>query len=658
MTRFGSKPIRAALITIGVLAALFAVLAIGIANYDWNRARGYVERQVTDRTGRSFEILGNLSVRPSLTPRVRFERVTLGNAAWGSREAMIQADAIELRISLWPLLFGRLVLPEITATRPDVLLERGPNGETNWQLAPVEKKGRPPKIGRLTVTEGVFRYRNPHAKTDLRFRLDTIAQKRGEPMMTVRADGTFSGEQSAIEGEAGSLLSLERSAPYPVDLKGHIGRTYFDLRGAVVEPIRFQGANLDIKLKGPDLSKLRDIIDIPMPETPPYDLQGQLEHKGKQWRIGQFNGRVGESDLTGHLTVDLAGRYPFLRANLRSRYLDINDLGGLIGATPGTRPGETASPEQRREAERMRRRGRLLPDRPYSPLRMRSVNFDVEFRGERIKSKLLPLDNLDMHAVLKDGMLNLMPLNFGIAGGNVVATALVDARHDPLNVKANATVRALQLNRMFPNAKLPDLGQGRFGGQAKVSTSGNSLATMAAKLDGDVGIAIAGGTISKLLLELAEIDVGEAATFFLGKDKQVPIRCGVADFRVVQGDMRVENLVFDTADSNFKGEGNIRLGPETLDLTIHARPKNRSILSARAPLKIQGHFTAPNVAVKGSRIAERGAAAFALGAAAGPLAALIPLIETGPGKNADCHALIAGMGEETAKGQGAGGGKR
>lgn len=651
MARLAMRTGWTLLIGIGVL---FAVLIVGLAFFDWNQARGYVEQRVSERTGRSFAIQGGLDVDLSLAPRIRMEKVVLGNAPWGSRDVMAQADIFEFRVSLWPLLFGRLILPEIVAVRPDVLLERGPLGEPNWELAPAEKEpGRPPSIGRLAIHEGEVRYRNPQADTDLRFRLDTTAAPKGGPALAIRGEGKFGGDRSAIEGSIGSLLSLRPGGdPYPINLKGHVGGTYFDADGIVAEPIRFEGVDLRLELKGPDLAEIKGIVGIPAPATPPYDLAGQLKREGPTWSIGQLSGRVGDSDLVGNLAIDLAGRSPFIRANLRSRYLDIDDLAGLIKAPPQTGPGETASPKQRREAARMRQRGQLLPDRPYDPAALRAIEFDVELRGERVKSPRLPLDDLHMHAVLRDGQLTFEPLNFGVAGGNIVSTLWFDARDNVLDMKADVTLRTLQLAKLFPRARLPDLGEGRFGGRAQLTASGNSLATLASRLDGDVGIAIAGGQISNLLLELAGIDVAEAAKFFLGDDKQVPIRCGVADFEVQDGEMRVEALVLDTADTKFQGEGAIRLGPETFDLTIHARPKDPSILSARAPLQIGGRFTDPELNVKGGRIAAKGAAALALGAVVGPLAALVPLIETGPGENADCRALIAQAGAETAKGAG------
>ncbi len=56
---------------------------------------------------------------------------------------------------------------------------------------------------------------------------------------------------------------------------------------------------------------------------------------------------MGDSDLRGTLTYRTGGKRPFMRADLHSTLLDLADLGPVIGAPPGTRPGKTANPQQR-----------------------------------------------------------------------------------------------------------------------------------------------------------------------------------------------------------------------------------------------------------------------------------------------------------------------
>src|SRR5690606_40251468 len=120
--------------------------------------------------------------------------------------------------------------------------------------------------------------------------------------------------------------------------------------------------------------------------------------------------------------------------------------------------------------------------------------------------------------------------------------------------------------------------------------SGNSIAGMLGSAEGEVAVGIGRGQVGNLVLELAGIDIFEALRFLLTGDQVVPIRCAFADYAVEDGVMQARALAFDTTDTIIVGEGSIDLGEETLDLELRPRPKDRSILTLRSPLVVDGTF--------------------------------------------------------------------
>jgi hypothetical protein len=99
-------------------------------------------------------------------------------------------------------------------------------------------------------------------------------------------------------------------------------------------------------------------------------------------------------------------------------------------------------------------------------------------------------------------------------------------------------------------------------------------------------------------------------------------------------------FVFDTTDTAILGDGTIDLDKQTINFTLRPRPKDVSLLSVRAPLHLTGSLLKPDVQPDIGAMVARGGAALLFGALALP-AAIIPLIETGPGKDSDCRALIS-----------------
>ena len=178
--------------------------------------------------------------------------------------------------------------------------------------------------------------------------------------------------------------------------------------------------DLQFALSGQDLADLYPLLGIAIPPSPPYALNGRLKRDHDTWRYERFSGKVGDSDLGGNLQFDVGGARPRLTATLESRRLDFDDLAGFVGARQ--RPAVAKPPTRSR---RPRRRGwlpaRVLPDTPYNLGKLRAMDADVRWKAHRINAPSLPLDDMDAHLLLDDGLLRLDPLNFGVAGGDIAA---------------------------------------------------------------------------------------------------------------------------------------------------------------------------------------------------------------------------------------------
>src|SRR5690606_31558927 len=284
---------------------------------------------------------------------------------------------------------------------------------------------------------------------------------------------------------------------------------------------------------------------------------------------------------------------PMFKAELVSRRLDFDDLAGFLGGVPDSEAGEL-DPELVQRAERQRAQGKVLPVTPYDLAKLRAMDADVRLHAQRINAPDLPIDDMDAHLVLENGLARLEPLNFGVAGGDIRADIRMDARTDAITTRLRANVRQIELAQLFPDVELTRDAAGRLAGSANLAGSGNSIAAMLASADGDVALGMGRGEVSNLLLELAGIDIYESLKFLLGKDRKVQVRCAFADFGVEDGLMQARALAVDTSDTIIVGEGQVDLGEETLDLELRPRPKDRSILALRSPLYVGGTFADPS----------------------------------------------------------------
>jgi uncharacterized protein involved in outer membrane biogenesis len=257
-----------------------------------------------------------------------------------------------------------------------------------------------------------------------------------------------------------------------------------------------------------------------------------------------------------------------------------------------------------------------------------------------MRPKQLPIDALVTRAVLNDSVLRLDPLSFTFAGGRISGPITVDARAKPPRGDLQLDIQGLHLGRLFPELESTSQSLGTLYGRTKLAGRGDSIADLVASSNGQLVLAIDGGRFSLLLVELLGIDIAEALQLLGTRNRQVTLRCAVADLAIKDGIATPQTFVIDTADTVVAVSGTIDFRQERLDLVFNAEPKDMSIFALRSPIHLEGPFKRPKVRPEAGPIVARVAGA-ALLAAINPVLALLPFIETGPGKDSDCGQLIA-----------------
>jgi uncharacterized protein involved in outer membrane biogenesis len=194
--------------------------------------------------------------------------------------------------------------------------------------------------------------------------------------------------------------------------------------------------------------------------------------------------------------------------------------------------------------------------------------------------------------------------------------------------------------KLFPSLTKVVKGEGLVGAQIRLRGEGDNVAALVGSSSGTAAAAIADGRISNLLDAVVSLNGGRAIPAFLTKDHDIPIRCGGAAFDITNGQAKSTLMVLDTEQTRIDGQGTVDLKNEKFDITFSPKPKHPGILSLRTPLRVYGSFRHPDYALDKKMLALRAGGALAL-AAVSPIAMLLPLLETGPGKDTDCAAVLA-----------------
>lgn len=632
---------RRVLIVLGVL--LLVVPALLVAGAALILQSESTERWVEARIGKALEReveVEGIDLQLGWPPAINVEHLRIGNPDWAKTEHLIDATNLHARIELLPLFSRRIVIPYFSARTATAGLEQD-DGRATWRVGGGGEGESPFLVRRVNVEEGRILYRDAADNTALDITLKGSLGEGGE--LDIAASGTFKGERAKGTARVPSLQPTPET-PIQIEAKAAVGRTKVTAEGNFAANL--ESIDMRLHVAGPTLRALEKLTAMKLPETPPFTVSGQLRHTGAEWIFDPFRGKVGDSDLRGSLTLRTGGKRPALKADLQSKLLDFDDLGPLVGAPPN--PEEKATPEQKAKAAEQRAKEKVLPREPLGVDRWDAMDADVKLEAQRIvRPKQLPIDALATHIVLKDAVLRLEPLSFGVAGGRVKATIVLNGQKNPVEGSVDLDAQGIKLSRVFPEKKGLEPSLGTLYGRGKLNGRGASIGELLGTSNGQISLAVDGGLVNLLLVELLGLDVAESATLLgAGKAQKVELRCAVADFSLKEGVATPETFVIDTTDTAVKVTGAVHLGEERLDLVTYPEPKDMSLFSLRSPVQLKGAFKDPQVRPKAGPIVARGAAAAAL-AIANPLLALLPFIETGPGEDSDCGALLS---EVRAKG--------
>ena len=625
---------KIAAIVVGGFVVLIVASVTALVIYTGSSAfRGEVEKRAGVALGREFKI-GDLQINWSWAPRIQLRDVLIGGAAEGA-PPLLKAAAIDLRIRLLPLLRGDVVLPHLQLEQPKLALHVDEKGVPNWsfsknpaaataaEVATPDERAEAPVIGELVIKDGQFKYDDDAKDLQLEGSIST-ATGEAEKTENIKLDakGKLQGKAMKVEFVGGSILALRDSdAPYPLDLSASYGGTEVTVKGTATDPFKLEAADIDLTLKGPDLSEIFPLLGVPAPPTPPYNLKGNLVREGETWHFTKMQGRIGDSDVAGEVKIDYGPEKPVLTANLVSDNLDFDDLAPLVGAPPDT--DETASAEQKKVAAQLEQKDELFPDVPLNVNLLDVMDMEVTLDAKKVNAEnYLPVEALSGTVTVRGGKATVKPLKMAVAGGSLEGAMSLDSNQKPSVAAADIKLRNLELKAFFKGSQFFETTEGKLGADIDISGQGESLAKMMGSSNGKTFFTMTGGALSGLLIEAAGLDIAEALVLYIGDDARVPIRCAAGPINLTKGVAKFDRIIMDTTNSvlYIRGESNLR--KELLVMDIFADAKDFSILDMDAPVHLEGKIRAPEISIgKGVPI---------------------PIIEPGDAEDVNCEQLLGG----------------
>ncbi len=616
--------------------------------FQWNWLRGPLARAISARLHRPVTITGNLEVHPwSWSPTATLNGLVIGNAKWGGKTPLATIPRFTVQVKILPLLRGKVILPLVEADNPDVDLERDLKGEENWDFNPGHhnaKAATVPTIHHLVIRDGKVAYDDPLRKLRFAGTMSSNETVRGvgQGGFVLKGNGTFNGDPFTAYVSGGALINIDPNHPYRFRVGLNAEKTRLRVEGSIARPFNLARVSGRVTIEGDDLANLYRVTGIVLPDTPPYELTAGFARDGKVYAFRKIQGRVGESDLEGSLSVDDTSGRPFLRGDLASRNLRLADLVAVVGGVPKHGVKGQLSASEQVEAARLRAEHRLLPDATLAADRIGGMDAKVDYTAARVQAGRIPIRDLRLDVTLDHSLLTVDPLELTLSQGRLSGAIRINARRRPQTNSLDLRLTDARLETLFPPKAGKPVIEGGLWARAHLTGTGSSIRAAAADANGTVTGIVPGGELRKTIADLLGLDLGRTAIALITKSKSdTPVRCAVVDFRATNGILNADGIVLDTDLVRINGTGLIDLRDETVNLRLQGKPKKITLAHLDAPFTVTGRLASPKIGVDLVKAAPQVGIAVAIGVFAAPLAAILPFI-AGRAKNADCAALETG----------------
>lgn len=662
-------------VLLGILA-LVAVCLLTLALLPDSLWRSLLVKAVTHATGRQASI-GSLTLhllRPN--PEITVQRFELANANWAAQRPMITIRRFAVSVSWMSVLRFSPVLSRVEVDGPDLDLERDNGNRANWNFStpgaqprkPSEKNAPThlPVIQQLILSDGKLNVDDAVAKLTFNGRI-TIAERQASPAtpaLGVQGSGILNGKPFDLAVMGGALINVDESRPYEFDAAMTAADIKLTAHTEIRHPFDLGKVSSRFHVTGKDLADVYYLTGLALPNTPPYDVSGTLVRDDLNFRVDDFRGRLGASDIGGKLAIDSGKERPKLTAELTSKVLNLSDLAAPLGtqAAPGLKSDTLAQPTGAdggagmtgKDAHGKKPRakiaahdpqanesGLLLPDADLQVNRVRAMDADVTFDAQSVTTAKIPLQKVSFHLLLNDSKITLKPLEFNLPEGQFSGSVILNARPPVPETDIDMKLDNVNLAQFTSQPGTPPL-SGRMVGRLRLHGTGTSVHKAAASASGDITVVLPDGEMTSAFAELTGINLDKGLGLLLtDKHQQTQIRCGIASFHADDGDLKANTLVLDTTHVLVTGSGDINLKNEELDLSMRGQPKGIRLLRLRSPIQVHGTLAHPDIGLKTGDLLAQTGGAIALGALLTPVASVLAFVDRGLAKDANCNALIS-----------------
>ncbi len=575
------------IIRVGLGLAVLVLLALGLtAMVPSERVAAAAGAQFESLTGRKLVLQGE--VRPRFWPNlgVTTGPVSIANADWAQGDApLFTAESLSIDVNFGALLGGEVRILGLTADRPQLNLERSPEGRANWVFQAQGDGTVPAAAPAFTLDEGRITggsIRFDDRQSGRMIALYAVEGRLSIPEVsgpfTLTATGLSGGQKVAIDLSGGvfSTFAMGRVVPLRLALAAGGSRLDFDGRGGIA-PLVVEGA---LRADLADLPALGGLLGTALAAPAPGLGQKALSVAGKltldDTGTAFLRGAeivADDNRLTGDLDLRPGKARPRLSAELAAAPIRIAAGGGMGDGDAGG----------------MQAAG--WPEAEIDVSALAAMDAEIALSAPSIDLGVLTLGATRAVITVDRARAVFDIRQMEAYGGSVTGDFVVNGRGG-LSVGGRLALAGIQTQPLLSDLAGYDrlLSTGNL--ELKFLGVGNSIAAIMASLEGEGALELGKG-------ELRGLDIGGMLrtldTGYVGEGQKTIFDGLAGTFTMAGGVLTNRDLKLVSPYLTASGAGEIGLGARTLDYRIRptALAAEDGTGGVMVPLLITGPWASP-----------------------------------------------------------------
>lgn len=316
---------------------------------------------------------------------------------------------------------------------------------------------------------------------------------------------------------------------------------------------------------------------------------------------------VDDALLSGNGSVQL-GAVPKVGFELKGEKLDLDGWLGQPAKTATVATTSGAAAPAGAQAQIAAPAAKALSTAEPDLTALKSIDLAGRLQLGSLRLKGLDLSAVDLQLALAGGQLTLKQFSASVAGGQVTASGVLDARQQPARYQVHKRVQGIDVRPLLQTLAQTDLLEGKGDLEVEAQGSGLSEQALRSRMQGKVSLRLSDGALHGI--NLAEM-IREARATLTGKGadqvkevRKTDFSALTASFRIADGVARSDDIQLFAPALRVKGQGQTALVPETLDFLFLTSVVESSkgqggksvdeLKDITIPVRIGGHWQAPS----------------------------------------------------------------